>query len=77
MGLVDTNMHFLDIIRFLQVKKVILGELEGKGTEVWEMSVIHEKKKKKEHLTISIILSTFLILFIKKLIIIVFKRYCR
>ena len=41
-GVVDTNLRFLDKIRFLQVKKVILGELEGKGIKVWEMSVIYE-----------------------------------
>ena len=38
----DTKLRFLDKIRLLKVKKVIVGELEGKGIKEWEMSVIYE-----------------------------------
>ena len=40
-GLVDTNLHFLDIIRFLQVESLFWKNMKEIGTKVWEMSVIY------------------------------------
>ena len=39
-------LHFLDMIRFLQVKKVIWENRKEMGTKVWEMSVIYSEKSK-------------------------------